>query len=196
MGVIDRDILSHLYLEEGKSMQEIADNLHCSLNTIYYWIKKYCITTRSHSEATYLKRNPNGDPFSFKEPETALEIKLLGIGIGLYWGEGNKANKNSIRLGNVDPALIRCFIDFLIVMFGIAKEDLRFGLQIFSDIEIGQALDFWIKELNIQRSQINKPIITKSGSIGTYRKKSRYGVLTVMYHNKKLRDLLISLLPM
>lgn len=194
--MIEKEILSSLYLEEKKSMKEIADRFHCSVHAISYWIKNYNIPVRSRSEATYVKRNPGGDPFYFKIPVTLEEMRLFGIGVGLYWGEGNKANANSVRLGNTDPMLIGKFMEFLIVIFGICRDDLKFGLQLFSDVDPEAALDFWIKELNIQRSQINKPIITKSGSIGTYRKKSQYGVLTIMYHNKKLRNLLISLLPM
>ena len=177
-------------------MQEIAGILACSLNTVVYWMKRHQIPSRSHSEATYVKRNPEGDPFCFKPPKTKKEIELFGTGIGLYWGEGNKANVNSIRLGNTDPKLIQKFMEFLVIIFGIKEEDLTFSLQLFTDIDSEVALDFWIKNLNIQRSQINKPIITPSGAVGTYRKKSQYGVLTVMYHNKKLRNLLISFLPM
>ncbi len=177
-------------------MQEIGDVLGYSLHTVSYWMKKHGISTRSRSEAIYAKRNPDGDPFSFKLPGAFEEIRLLGIGIGLYWGEGNKVDPNSIRLGNTDPELIRLFIEFLVVIFKIKREKLKFGLQVFSDIDPDSALDFWTKKLNIQRSQVNKPVVTISGSLGTYRKKSQYGVLTVMCHNKKLRDLLISLLPM
>jgi hypothetical protein len=103
---------------------------------------------------------------------------------------------NSVRLGNTDPALIEAFIEFLVGTFNLERADFKFGLQLFTDINPEVALDFWIEKLNIDRSQIGKPVITKSGSIGTYRKKSQYGVLTVMYHNKKLRDLLVSLLPL
>jgi hypothetical protein len=161
-----------------------------------YWIKKYGIPVRTRSEATYVKRNPNGDPFIFHLPITSEENQLFGLGLGLYWGEGNKANANSIRLGNTDPAIIKNFMRFLFVFFAIEKADLKFGLQIFSDIDPELALDFWAKQLNILRSQINKPVVTASRAVGTYRKKNQTGVLTVMYHNKKARDLLISLLPL
>ncbi len=177
-------------------MQEIADIIGCSLNTVVYWLKKGGISTRSRSEATYLKRNPHGDPFSFRLPTTPLEHELFGLGLGLYWGEGNKANQNSIRLGNTDPALIRNFICFLRTFFAIDITKLKFGLQVFSDIDPREALDFWIKQLNIHRDQINKPVVTKSGVVGTYHKKNQTGVLTVMFHNKKARDLLVGLLPM
>ena len=163
-------------------MQEIAEILNCSLHTVSYWMHEYKISIRSRSEAIYVKKNPDGDPFHFEYPSTMERSELLGMGIGLYWGEGNKANLNSVRLGNTDPKLIEKFIIFLVEIFHIQKNDLKFGLQLFTDIDQERALDFWIKKLNIERSQINRPVITKSGSIGTYRKKSQYGVLTVMYH--------------
>ena len=177
-------------------MQEIAVLLRCSLHRVAYWMNKHEIRSRSRSDAVYLKHNPKGDPFKFRNPLNLTEAKLFGLGLGLYWGEGTKASMNSVRLGNTDPKLIKIFMDFLIKFFGISKKDLRFGLQIFTDTEIKAAMDFWIKNLRIDGSQFYRPIITKSGSIGTYRKKSRYGVLTVMYHNTKLRDLLVELLLM
>ena len=177
-------------------MQAIADSVHCSLHTIKYWMDKYQIPTRTISEAVYLKNNPKGDPFQFQTPETIKSALLFGLGIGLYWGEGTKADKGSVRLGNTDPELIKSFIRFLVKNFSIQKNDLRFGLQLFTDIEKIKALDFWIKKLKVSSNQFYKITVTKSNSIGTYRKRSEYGVLTVYYHNKKLRDLLVSFLPM
>ena len=193
---ISKDVLLKSYAEDGKSMQEIADLLNCSLHKVAYWMEKYRIKTRSRSEATYLKRNPFGDPFKFTPPKNLKEAQLCGLGLGLYWGEGTKANLDSVRLGNTDPELIKKFIEFLTVFLNIKKSNLKFGLQIFSDIKTEIALNFWANKLKINKSQFYKTIITKSGSIGSYRKKSEFGVLTVMYHNKKLRDLLVKLLPM
>ena len=183
-------------MNKKMSMQEIADRLGCSLHKVKYWMEKHEIKIRSRSDATYIKRNPDGDPFKLVMPKNFEEAKLFGLGLGLYWGEGTKANKNSIRLGNTDPGVIINFMKFLIKFFSIKKEDLKFGLQIFSDVNPQVALDFWIEKLKVNNSQFNRPIITKSGSVGTYHKKNLYGVLTVMYHNKKSRDALINLLPM
>lgn len=187
--------LKKLYNEKHKSVPEIARLSGCSENKVNYWLAKHQIKKRTISEAIYVKHNPKGDPFKFIAPKGAEDAELFGLGLGLYWGEGTKASKDSIRLGNTDPNLIEKFIEFLIRFFSIKKKDLHFGLQIFSDIEAEHALDFWVKRLKIKRSQFYKPIISMSGSIGTYKKKSEYGVLTVMYHNKKLRNLLVELLP-
>jgi hypothetical protein len=117
------------------------------------------------------------------------------MGLGLYWGEGTKANKYSIRIGNADPALLRVFTRFLIELFGVSKADMRFSLQIFTDINPQEALEYWTKELAVNPSQFYKIIVTISGSLGTYRKKSPYGVVTLYYNNKKLRDIIMGMLP-
>ena len=190
--MISKNQLEDLYLKKGRSMQDIALSLHCSLGRVKYWMVKHGIVIRSASDAMYLKYNPDGDPFIFTPPHNIAEAKLYGMGLGLYWGEGTKANKDSVRLGNTDPELIDKFIRFLETFFRISRHDLRFGLQIFTDIAPQEALDFWSKKLKIKPSQFYRPVITIFGSIGNYRKKSRYGVLTVLYHNKRMRDLLIS----
>ena len=192
--MIEKAKLESWYFKERKSQQEIADVLGCSLHKVSYWVGKHGIKTRSISDAIYLRHNPHGDPFKFSPPRTIADFQLFGLGMGLYWGEGTKANKDSVRLGNTDPALIKQFINFLVRFFGIERKDLRFGIQIFTDIGMGVAMDFWIKKLRIHRSQFYKPIVTKSGSLGTYRKRSEYGVVTVMYHNKRLRNLLVDML--
>ena len=133
-------ILKKLYLKEKKSVFEIAGLLKCSESKVNYWIRKYKIPKRSISDAIYIKHNPKGDPFRVNMPKNLEETKLFGLGLGLYWGEGNKANKNSIRLGNTDPKLIKNFIEFLIKFFSIKKSDLKFGLQIFSDMVVRWAV--------------------------------------------------------
>lgn len=176
-------------------MQNIADDLGCSLHKVKYWTERHQIPRRSISDAIYLKHNPDGDPFRFSRPKTQNEAYLFGLGLGLYWGEGTKSSKGSVRLGNTDPVLITRFIDFLVKFFHVRRQDFRFGLQIFTDIDEQVALRYWLKSLNVGRNQFGKTVTTKSGSLGTYRQKSQYGVVTVHYHNKKLRDLLVSLLP-
>lgn len=194
--ILTREALKRMYVDEKKSSHAIAKAMGCSDHKVNYWLTAHNINKRSISEAIYVKHNPNGDPFYFRTSNNITEAKLFGMGIGLYWGEGTKANKNSIRLGNTDPKLVDKFMEFMITFFNVERSDFKFGLQIFSDIKIRDAMDFWVKNLRIDKHQISKPVVTLSGSIGTYRKKSQYGVMTVMYHNKKLRDLLMSLLPM
>ncbi|OGN17524.1 MAG: hypothetical protein A3C88_01135 [Candidatus Yanofskybacteria bacterium RIFCSPHIGHO2_02_FULL_50_12] len=191
--------LEKFYVKERKSSTEIAKIFDCSQHKIDYWIRKHRIPKRSISEAIYQKRNRDGDPFKIKTISNQKEAVLLGLGLGLYWGEGNKKNKNSIRLGNTDPRIIRKFIEFLLNILGVHQHKIRLGLQIFSDMSKKQALEFWLKELSeygINRSQFFKVIVTPARSIGTYREKSQYGVLTVYFCNTKLKKILDSMLPL
>ncbi len=80
-------------------------------------------------------------------------------------------------------------------LFGVQRNRFKFCLQIFTDIDPREALDFRTMRLGVQESQFTKTVVTISGSLGTYRIKSQYGVVTVLFHNKKLRDIIVGLLP-
>lgn len=193
--VIPKQDIIELYINQGASMKDVASRLGFSVHKVQYWMDKYDIDRRSISDAVYLKNHPNGDPFTVKPIKTKADAELFGLGIGLYWGEGNKANKYSVRLGNTDPMLIVTFVNFLVKLFDVKKDDLKFSLQIFSDTPEDKALEFWLSHLNVRADQFYKTTATASNSIGTYRNKNQYGVVTLYYHNKRLRDILVGLLP-
>jgi hypothetical protein len=187
---LTKENLEHYYINKKLSVFKISELFKCSQNKINYWLKHHNITKRSISEAIYVKANPKGDPFSIKDIVTIEQAMLYGIGLGLYWGEGTKSNKSSIRLGNTNPKLIKKFIEFLVTSYGIEKSKLRFGLQIFSEMDPIKALNFWKEELDIENPQFQKVIVTPSRGVGTYKHKIEHGVLTIYYNNKKLRNIL------
>lgn len=188
--MIGKDTLLDLYVKKNLSMKQISNRLGCSVNKVSYWMNQHGISRRSISQSTYIRRNPKGDPFAVHKPQTQKEAILYGIGLGLYWGEGTKANKHSIRLGNTDPRLIKIFIKFLSEAYSIQPQKLRFGVQVFSNMPKEKVLSFWKKTLKVSDSQFSKVIVTPSRGEGTYHRKIQYGVLTVYYHNRKLRDIL------
>lgn len=189
---ITKSSLIKFYIRQKKSAVEIAKVFQCSPNRINYWLAKYTISKRDISEAIYSKHHPHGDPFKIYHPKTLKEAILFGLGVGIYWGEGNKANKNTIRVGNSDPKLLNVFIKFLQTFFKIKKKDLKFHLHIFTDINKNEALRYWSKQLKIRETQFYKPMVSISGSLGTYRQKSKYGVLTLYYANTKLKNILMN----
>lgn len=187
---MEKEILEHLYLRDKKSVHEIARVHNCSEGKINYWMKKYAIQKRSISTAIYTKHNPGGDPFSVKKLHSE-DMFLFGLGLGLYWGEGTKRNLDSIRLGNTDPYLARAFLLFLRKIYNIDDSRLHFGLQIFRDMDQRKEEKFWQDFLKVPPQKFFKTINTRSGSIGTYREKSKHGVLTIYFNNKKLRNILV-----
>lgn len=190
--MISKSYLEKQYLLNKQSVFEISQKLACSENKVNYWLAKHDIKKRSRSESAYIKANPKGDPFEKRTLKSHNDWFLYGLGLGLFWGEGNKVNKHAVRLGNTDPDLILKFIEFLEVIYSIDRKKLRFGLQIFTDINVNEALTFWQKKLGVNKNYFYKVLITKSHSKGTYRKKSKYGVVTVYFSNVKLRDSIIT----
>ncbi len=190
--------LRKLYLEEKKSSKDIAKLSKCSEHKVNYWLLKYAINKRSLSEAIYVHHNPHGDPFRLKEIRTLADAKLFGLGLGLYWGEGNKKNKSAVRLGNTDPQPIKKFIEFLTKICNVQPAKMRFGLQIFGDMVSKTALRFWLEELrefHVSPKQFFKVTVTPHRGIGNYRAKTKHGVLTIHVNNIKLKKLIDSLLP-
>ena len=188
---LSHEQLRRMYITDGQSASSIAKALKCSPNRVNYWLDKYGIQKRSIADAIYLKYNPNGDPFVFTPPKTVEEAFLYGLGLGLYWGEGNKLNPTAVRLGNTDPGLIKQFIRFLRTFYHLPDTKIRFGIQIFSDTNPKDALRYWMKELGFPKSHFGKVIVTPSRSPGSYRRKMEHGVLTVYVSNRNLRNVLV-----
>jgi len=185
--------LTDLYTSKRKSVAEIAKLIGCSETGISYWLQKYGIKKRNRSEAIYLKHNPNGDPFKIKLKLTKEETELRGLGLGIYWGEGDKSpNNTSVRVGNTDPLLIKKFKEFLIKIYGAKEEKFKYGLILFNDIKESEAAKFWKSHLGVKREQLGKITIIPPQGKGTYRKKSEFGVLTLIFTNKKLKEKILA----
>ena len=187
--MLNKKLLRTLYIDKKQSLTQIATKTKSSINRVVYWMDRHGIKRRSIGEAVYVRCHPRGDPFLFSKPKSSKEALLFGMGLGLYWGEGTKANLSSVRLGNTDPKLIRTFMNFLMQRFRVKRKDFRFSLQIFSDIKEKGAKRFWIQALGVRPDQFTKSTLSPSQSQGTYKRRSKHGVATLYYHNKKLRDL-------
>jgi hypothetical protein len=185
-----REEVRSLYTR-GLSMAEIGRHLGCSVHKVAYWMERYGFVRRSRSDALYTKCNPSGDPFRIIPTVTRQDAFIAGLGLGLYWGEGTRANHTSVRLGNADPRLIRAFIAFLVRRYGARPERFTFGLQVFSDTPPAKAKRYWCAALHVPARQFQKVVVTPSRGIGTYRRRLANGVLTVYFHNRKLRDILV-----
>jgi len=177
--------LQKLYVG-GKSMAEISLLLHFSLHTVVYWMQKYGIKRRNHSEATYLKENPHGDPFVIKKSLTSDDTLLFGLGMGIYLGEGNKVEKNSLRVSNTNPLILRLFLRFLFTICRFDKKRLSASIVCFNDTDPNTARAYWSGQLQISPAKFGKITQIPPQGKGTYKRKSKYGVCTVQANNMKL----------
>ena len=112
----------------------------------------------------------------------------MGLGLGIYWGEGSKKSKYSLRVANTDVGIIKTFRKFLLDICGVRKNKITFSIVCFNDVDPDNSRNFWAKELGILPEKFGKiTVIPKQGK-GTYKKKSLYGVCTIQVSNIKLRN--------
>lgn len=184
---VPRKKLQELYYRQGKSMKSIGSILGCNEKKVLYWMKKYNMKRRSWSEATYVKLNPDGDPFRIKTVLSPSEKLLYGLGLGIYWGEGNKSKSGHLAVANTDPEIHKTFIKFLKVICRIKSQKLLYSIVCFNDVDPDQSRNYWARQLKILPEKFGKITQIPSQGKGNYKKKSRYGVCTVWFNNVKLK---------
>ena len=126
---LSKELLDALYNQERLSMAEIAERLGCSQNTIAYWMQKHDIPRRNISEAIYQLRNPDGDPFTIRMPETEEQREFFQLAIGLYIGEGKRAKHGEVAIANTDPRVVRAHLATFLAEQFLCLVDREYGLR-------------------------------------------------------------------
>jgi transposase len=52
----EKEVLDKLYVQESRSIREIAEILGCKKDVVYYWLKKFGIETRTMAKRSKLLR--------------------------------------------------------------------------------------------------------------------------------------------
>lgn len=183
-----RNELEMLYYHEKWSMQQIADHYQCSVNKIVYWMNTYGFERRDWSEATYVHKNPTGDPYKIRLPETADEEALFALAIGLYWGEGSKKGIHTVAIANTDPNILRVFINFLEKFCSVSRSELDAQLNIFADCDVQGSMEWWAEQLGISLSQFHSPTVREPKS--DYSNRSERGTASIRFANIKLLQII------
>ncbi|MFC1710354.1 hypothetical protein ACFL0F_01675 [Patescibacteria group bacterium] len=150
-------------------------------------MKKYNIKRRSRSDAAYLQHNPNGDPFEIKTRLSPNEKLLYGLGLGIYWGEGNKTTPHTVAVANSDPKIIKVFITFLINICGLDTDKIRYSIVCFNNSNEKSVRKYWSNHLKILPSKFGKIVQIPPQGRGSYKRKKNHGVCTIWVGNIKLK---------
>src|SRR5215207_10323274 len=104
----------------------------------------------------------------------------------LYWAEGDK-RRNSVRLSNSDPDLLRLFVTFLRRCYEAEIGRIAVTCYLFADhlerqLEIE---DFWLRTLGLPKSCLRKSIVNvySKHSQKKRRNKLPYGTCKVAYND-------------
>lgn len=187
----------------GQSYKQIAKELGMSKSTLTLWFKGYSfseeirksLTLNASGEATTRLRQLNetrGDSlkafYHRATIEATLELEmnknnpLFIMAIAAYWGEGDKASSNQVRLINTDPHMLRVFIQFLTNFCRVPKENIRAALFIYPDLVDEDCKQYWQKEIGI--SAFHKTMVLPSRHKS---KKLQYGTCSVIVSNTYLK---------
>jgi hypothetical protein len=81
---------------------------------------------------------------------------LFLLGVGLYWGEGNKVQKPSgskMGLSNSDPGLLRVWLRWC--RRWLPNVPLRYDLSIHEGCDVEAARHFWKRELGVAVNSVS-----------------------------------------
>ncbi len=93
-------------------------------------------------------------------PLSDREIFLAGL--ILYWGEGTKAQKDSLIVSSSDPSIIRFFIYWLTKVLSVHRSKIKIYLHLYSDMDIDKEIKYWSTILSIPKKQFNRPYVKKT----------------------------------
>lgn len=179
-----------LYTLSKLSEQQIAEGLSLPPARVRWIIRKNKIPKRSISEAirylhiTKYKRKT----YKLKDSLTAAEESLKLAGVMLYWGEGTKRG-GTVALHNSHPDLIAVFIRFLREICGVHPSRLHATLHVYPDHNISSLKKYWSDITKIPLTHFYKPYVHQNTK-GSYKKKSQYGTLAIVYSDSKLLEVI------
>ena len=185
--MLKRELLSKLYYDKKLSMWDIAKTLSVTPPTVIYWMKKHSLKRRPNNESTYVKLNPNGDPFRIKNKLSTKDRELLLSGLMLYWAEGSRRNKHVVQMANLDYRLLLLFTKFLKRICGLRREKLCLSVQLYRQFDTKKAKDHWSRKLKIPKRFITVNIHSDKRSKPD-EQWSQNGIARIEVRNTKLKQ--------
>lgn len=193
---------------KGKSYSEIKRIMEVSKSSLSLWLRDVPLTSdqikrikgdkekaiERFIEAMRFKREKRLSSYYEKQRKTWLPLsdrELFLAGLFLYWGEGNKASRHTISISNTDPTMLVFSLIWMIKSLNIPKGSIKASLQLYSDMDIEKAINYWSCILGIPRSQFNKSYIKKSTRSSIDQKGFGYGTCTLFAQNTVIKENLL-----
>jgi hypothetical protein len=147
-------------------------------------IRKRVLAMNSARKKNAESRDESARKEALEQFTAYYQDPLFNLGLGLYWGEGDKKTRYQVRLTNTDPDLIRTFLRFLETYAKEFKDRIWISLIRYDDIEQVQCEHFWQEKTGLGRERFQKTVTIKSRSIEA---KSPYGICIVGISSAKLK---------
>lgn len=180
------------YREKGYSYNMISEKIGVNKSTLSNWLNKIPFSPNEEVikrvgsaklKSALFKHNQKikeiTEMKSLAEKEIGKVAKrdLWFLGIGLYWGEGNKSNEG-IGFSNSNPETIRIIISWFKEICHLKNKNFNPFVHIYPDNNIEETINYWSKLIDIPKKQFGKTYIDKRNNKSrTKRRTLPYGTL-------------------
>jgi transcriptional regulator with XRE-family HTH domain len=173
-------------LEKDLTIDEIAEHLGISRQTIAYWVtdlplrkppRRIDYEARAvENSLRYKKLRDEAYEAGFAEYDELIRERTFRDFVCMYIGEGYKRNRNTVAICNSDP-------DVMILaaywMRRFAKNPIDYSIQYHADQDIEELRRFWGQMLKIDPADIRVQRKSNSNRLSGRTWRSRWGVLTI-----------------
>ncbi|MBI3366317.1 helix-turn-helix domain-containing protein [Candidatus Roizmanbacteria bacterium] len=191
--------------KEGKTYSEIRKIVRVSKSSLSLWLKSYPLSKNQllrvgkikyraiekFRETMRLKRKKRLD-YYYKEIRRNLlpfsRKELFIAGLFLYWGEGNKASRNTISINNTDPSVLKFTRYWYTDALGIVEGDMKVYLHLYKDMKIMDEINYWSKQLHVPKNQFIRPYIKESRKSDIDHKGFGHGTCALVAHNTVIKE--------
>lgn len=190
----------------GKSYNEIKGILKISKSTLSEWfkvvpesenIRQKLVADRKENDLLVLKKENTkrrlylDDLYEKARSDALVEYEIYSknplfiAGLGLYYGEGNKASKYAVSISNSDYRVLAIFRNFLVQVCNISPGVIKSWLLLYPDLNEKICKEHWINKVGVQADSFMKSTCIQG------RHKTRrvsYGICTIGLGNRVLKN--------
>lgn len=161
--------------KSGWSINDIYKKLGVAKGTVSVWVRDVLLTPsqlqelgqRSYKRSAVEKRRASRLLNENKKRQLVIDKAksdiahisqkdLFLIGVMLYWAEGGKKQRGSVRFSNSDPLMIRVMMKFFRTICMVPEEKFRIHLHIHMHLDYKKAEKHWSQVTNIPLNQFYK----------------------------------------
>ncbi len=195
-----------IYLRnKGYSIKEIARILKVSKGSVSVWVRdvelsesqKYILRQKnSQIDLIERRRNTRLKNENSKRQKiiscAKLEIKNISVqelkilGTMLYWAEGGKTARGSVRFSNSDPEMIKTMMVFFRKICKVPESKFRGHIHMYDHANVKNAEKFWSNVTSIPKKQFFKTYAKNSKSSLGKRKTLLQGTFDIYVCDTKL----------
>ena len=174
---------------KGKTLLDIAQQLHVSKSSVSLWVRDVPFTPSPRRYGAKRRSNRLRDEklaeIAALDAEGLARIGTLSedaffvAGVALYAGEGGKTD-GEVRFANTDPTMVRFFCAWLRRFFDVEEHRLRVRVYLHMGLDLDAAQQDWSTVTRVHVEQFGKPY--RAASDATIRlTKHEYGCAYVSY---------------